>query len=329
MLKAPFPYPGGKSRVAHIVWEYFHDVTNYIEPFGGSLAVLLNRPKVVGEEIINDIDGNVINFWRAIKYDPDEVAKYANFPISQCDYLARHIWLVKTMEDRILRIKGNPEYYDPRAAGYWVYVMSCNFGGPVCEGKGSITSDDEGKLIKSPDGRGIYNRRIALGKPNGMHRRSIFKGDYNGVDTNLESLKAYFKELSERLRFVKIACSDYRALMKDVLIIQDKITGYFLDPPYNNKLRDEGVYVYDSVNTDEIREWCIKHGEMKNVRIILCGYESEYEMPDNWKVVPWVAGRCYARSNPTKNKNNRFKERLWISPHCKKKEVQISIEQKV
>lgn len=43
-LKAPFPWFGGKSRVAHIVWERFGDVPNYVEPFAGSLAVLLRRP---------------------------------------------------------------------------------------------------------------------------------------------------------------------------------------------------------------------------------------------------------------------------------------------
>jgi hypothetical protein len=35
-LKAPFPYAGGKSRVASMVWERFGNVANYIEPFAGS-----------------------------------------------------------------------------------------------------------------------------------------------------------------------------------------------------------------------------------------------------------------------------------------------------
>ena len=39
--KAPFPWFGGKSRVAHIVWDRFGNVPNYVEPFFGSGAVLL------------------------------------------------------------------------------------------------------------------------------------------------------------------------------------------------------------------------------------------------------------------------------------------------
>jgi site-specific DNA-adenine methylase len=37
-LKAPFPWFGGKSKVAPIVWERFGDVQNYVEPFFGSGA---------------------------------------------------------------------------------------------------------------------------------------------------------------------------------------------------------------------------------------------------------------------------------------------------
>ena len=44
ILKAPFPYFGGKLRVAAQVWERFGDAPNYVEPFAGSLAVLLGRP---------------------------------------------------------------------------------------------------------------------------------------------------------------------------------------------------------------------------------------------------------------------------------------------
>ena len=43
-MKAPFPWFGGKRRVAPEIWAAFGDVDNYVEPFAGSLAVLLERP---------------------------------------------------------------------------------------------------------------------------------------------------------------------------------------------------------------------------------------------------------------------------------------------
>ena len=65
----PFPWFGGKSKVSHIVWERFGDVPNYVEPFAGSLAVLLGRPHPPKVETVNDLDGMVANFWRALAAD--------------------------------------------------------------------------------------------------------------------------------------------------------------------------------------------------------------------------------------------------------------------
>jgi DNA adenine methylase len=41
-LEAPFPWFGGKRKVASLVWARFGEVVNYVEPFFGSGAVLLN-----------------------------------------------------------------------------------------------------------------------------------------------------------------------------------------------------------------------------------------------------------------------------------------------
>jgi DNA adenine methylase len=56
-LRAPFPWFGGKSRVADIVWDRFGDVANYVEPFFGSGAVLLARPHPPRIETVNDLHG--------------------------------------------------------------------------------------------------------------------------------------------------------------------------------------------------------------------------------------------------------------------------------
>lgn len=73
-LDAPFPWFGGKRRVAAEVWQRFGNVANYVEPFFGSGAVLLGRPDVRGSETVNDLDGYVANFWRAVKASPARLA---------------------------------------------------------------------------------------------------------------------------------------------------------------------------------------------------------------------------------------------------------------
>lgn len=75
-LRAPFPWFGGKSRVAHLVWSAFGaDVANYVEPFAGSLAVLLARPGEPRIETVNDLDGYLVNFWRAVQQALDDLLR--------------------------------------------------------------------------------------------------------------------------------------------------------------------------------------------------------------------------------------------------------------
>lgn len=81
-LRAPFPWFGGKSRVAHLVWDRFGDVPNYVEPFFGSGAVMLARPHPARIETINDLDCYVSNFWRALQRAPEEVALDADSPVN-------------------------------------------------------------------------------------------------------------------------------------------------------------------------------------------------------------------------------------------------------
>ena len=61
-LFAPFPYAGGKRRIAADLWERLGDPTVYIEPFAGSIACLLLRPGGAGDrEIVCDKDGQIAN----------------------------------------------------------------------------------------------------------------------------------------------------------------------------------------------------------------------------------------------------------------------------
>ena len=86
LIQAPFPWFGGKSKVASIVWQRFGDVRNFVEPFFGSGAVLLGRPTpFTGPETINDKDGYVANLWRSIQADPEAVANYADNPVNEND----------------------------------------------------------------------------------------------------------------------------------------------------------------------------------------------------------------------------------------------------
>ena len=123
---APFPYTGGKARVAAQVWKRFGRLDRYIEPFCGSAGVLLSKsvdPKRM--EIIGDLNGYVANTWRAIQADPDAVAFHAEWPSIHADLLARHRWLVAWGRNGALaRLCSDPDWYDVRAAGWWMWGVS-------------------------------------------------------------------------------------------------------------------------------------------------------------------------------------------------------------
>ena len=125
MLRAPMPYFGGKRRAAPLVWERLGPVDTYIEPFCGSMAVLLNSP--YGKrprEVVNDYDGLVCNFWRAIQHSPDRVAYYADYPTSHIDLTAR----IKYVRDHTpgMREMMQEDYvwHDAQIAGFWVWCVS-------------------------------------------------------------------------------------------------------------------------------------------------------------------------------------------------------------
>lgn len=88
MTAPPFAYYGGKTRLAAKVAALLPRHEHYIEPFAGSLAVLLTkRPSRM--ETVNDLDGLLMTFWRVLRDQPDELARVcALTPHSRAEYLA-------------------------------------------------------------------------------------------------------------------------------------------------------------------------------------------------------------------------------------------------
>lgn len=133
-LRAPFPWFGGKARIASAVWERFGNVRNYVEPFFGSGATLLNRPvPFEGVETVNDLDGMVANFWRALQAAPDEVARHADWPVNELDLHARHLWLTNAGRAQVERLREDPEWFDAKIAGWWVWGCCQWIGSGWCE----------------------------------------------------------------------------------------------------------------------------------------------------------------------------------------------------
>lgn len=75
MLSAPpFPYFGGKQSVADRIVALLPPARHYVEPFAGSLALLLAKPRSP-METVNDLDGDLVLFWRMLRDRPQDLAR--------------------------------------------------------------------------------------------------------------------------------------------------------------------------------------------------------------------------------------------------------------
>ncbi len=142
-LKAPFPYFGGKSKVTAEVWKRFGKTDRYIEPFFGSGAVMLANPNWQDtKEIVNDLNHYIANCWRAIRFDPEAVAYWCDYPTIEIELHLWHIWLVNEGRERIAQCEWDENHYDAEVAGKWLYGMANWIGGHFAIGNdGGWTRD--------------------------------------------------------------------------------------------------------------------------------------------------------------------------------------------
>jgi len=306
-LRAPFPWFGGKSRAASIVWERFGDVANYVEPFAGSLAVLLARPSPPRTETINDLDCHVANFWRAVQADPDAVAKWCDWPVNEADLHARHLWLVQGLPAHRERILTEPDYFDAKIAGWWVWGICQWIGSGWCaERKPPIQIPHVGNA-----GRGVHRKLPHVGDAGmGVHRKRPHVGN--------AGRGGLFDELQARLRNVRVCCGDWSRVCGPTPTFHNGLTGVLLDPPYaDTAQRSKDLYANDSLDVAHaVREYAIANGDNPLMRIALCGYEGEHDMPSSWECVPWKAKGGYGGQSKDHDNPNAKRERIWFSPHC-------------
>ncbi len=178
------------------MWSRLGDVNNFIEPMVGSGAVLLARPHPPCVETINDKDCHITNVFRALKYDPEGVAEWADFPVDECMLHSEHRWLVGVpsvppgydtpylramylhgmldsgalafVRDAALfrhRMRTEPDYYDVKRAGRWLHGCCCWIGGGFC------VDPDHGAVNGPVGGSGERMPHIQNQPGNGVHAK--------------------------------------------------------------------------------------------------------------------------------------------------------------
>ena len=297
-LKAPFPYFGGKSQIADEVWRIFGHCDRYIEPFFGSGAMLWKRPdwKEGADEIVNDASCHIANVWRAIKHAPDKVADECDFPTNHAEFMARKKAIMDAEKEMADKIIANVDYYDARMAGFFIWCMSNSIRYNI------INTSKERPHLASKE----------------------------GIVTCVATNKAYewMKALSIRLAAVKVTCGDWSCPLNGKWQNSKGTCAIFLDPPYGDTRRVKDLYMKDSYDiAAKVLEWCKKRGNEKDLRIVLCGYDKEYDelLKMGWEKHSWSTGGGLANIGNAQGKENAKLERLWINPACIENQKQLSL----
>lgn len=129
-MKSPVPYFGSKQRIADWIVSLLPQHEHYVEPFAGGMSVLLAKtPSRM--ETVNDLDGELMTFWRVLRDRPTELVRAcALTPHSRAELaatfeptedeleLARRIWCrLAQGRSGTLRNTGWRYYIDPAGSG--------------------------------------------------------------------------------------------------------------------------------------------------------------------------------------------------------------------
>jgi DNA adenine methylase len=308
-LRAPFPYFGGKRDVAGLIWERLGIVRQYIEPFCGSAAVLLAAPRPASLEVVGDMNGFLANFWRATKFQPAEVAREADYPVSHIDLGARHVWLMG-QRDRLGAELQDPLWPgDARVAGWWLWGQCSWIGSGWCEWFGKVPHAGNAgmgvqALGKVPHAGNAGMGVQALGKV--PHAGNAGMGDL--LTSSGRTAWRWLHEIAERLERVRVVHGAWHRCLNNHYGAES--TAVFLDPPYRAYESLYGLSATESPVADEVEAWAKEHVDL---RVAVCGHLGDYPSLDaaGYETVPWTRKRLTYSGSETTDK-----EAIWFSPAC-------------
>ncbi len=118
-MKSPIPYIGGKSKLSKALIKLIPEHSTYCEAFAGAAWVFFGKEKSK-VEVINDLDGELISFYRVVQNHPEEFLKQFKFLLASRELFED--WKKQLDADGLTDIQKAARYY---------YVQRLCFGGRV------------------------------------------------------------------------------------------------------------------------------------------------------------------------------------------------------
>lgn len=118
-MKSIVPYQGGKTKMAKWIISNIPNHCYYVEVFGGSASILLNKPRSQ-IEVYNDADGDVVNFFDVLRDRPEELAEFC-----------RDVPFAEELHERWATdwFNGEKPDDDLKRAAVWMFIRYSSFNG--------------------------------------------------------------------------------------------------------------------------------------------------------------------------------------------------------
>lgn len=113
------PWIGGKRRLADRIFPLFPRHSCYVEPFAGGAALYFLRPVPAEVEVLNDVNGDLVNLYRVVQHHLEEFVRQFKWALSSRQVFK---WLQETRPETLTDIQ--------RAARFY-YLQQSAFGGRV------------------------------------------------------------------------------------------------------------------------------------------------------------------------------------------------------
>jgi len=110
---------GGKRRLADRILPYFPKHQCYVEPFAGGAALFFMRPPGTDSEVLNDVNGELVNLYRIVQNHLEEFIRQFKWALSSRQVFE---WMKITRPETLTDIQ--------RAARFY-YLQQSAFGGRV------------------------------------------------------------------------------------------------------------------------------------------------------------------------------------------------------
>jgi len=151
MASPIIPWLGGKRRLADRIFPFFPVHECYVEPFAGGAALFFLRPTPAKVEVLNDVNGELVNLYRVVQHHLEEFVRQFKWALTSRDVFK---WLQITRPETLTDIQ--------RAARFF-YLQQNAFGGKV-DGQtfGTATTAPPGlNLLRLEENLSMAHLRLA------------------------------------------------------------------------------------------------------------------------------------------------------------------------